>query len=268
MYTIKKRTARAKQQFKRDNDLGFPYHKTDKTSPERSTFITQLMHNKEFVPVRKANDKKYKESVRDVVKKFTPFDCLITLVFVLAFGTFSCVFTKANLEIKQVSTIQKYMALVAFTTLGSLLGFAAGFYTSISLYESNKDMAIENCYRRLSVRLFDLLKENYPDLNEKMLKACNPEMSRVINTLLVANMSKEDVLEIQDLAMKISRELRDINPQNETSVMVVCNRYLKTALSIIEHNMITNQFLYDSVLSIYRGNLPVSFMLQNNQKTK
>ena len=268
MYVVKKRAAKAKRQFKRDSDLGFPYHKTDNSSTERSAFITQLMNNKEFVPVRKDNDKKYADTLREIIKHFDRFDRLVMLLLALGLGTGSCILTKDIMDTKQVSKPQKALNLAAFTTLGALLGFAAGFGISVALYKVNKEGAIESCYRRLSVRLFDLLKENYPELDEKILKACNPEMARVLNTLLVANMPKEDVLEIQDLAMKISRELRDLNPQNQAGTLLVCNRYLQTAISIIEHNIITNQFLYDSVLSIYRGNLPVSFMLNNNQKTK
>ena len=52
MYIAKKRLQRAKQQFKRDNEFGFHYNKSDAEPQQRKDFITVLTHNKDFVPKR------------------------------------------------------------------------------------------------------------------------------------------------------------------------------------------------------------------------
>lgn len=275
MYIVKKRLQRTKEQFKRDNALGFPFHKSDQESPERAAFISSLINNKEFVPTYNQNYEKNKGSVRDIIKKFNAFDyfCIITFsvcASIFAFGISATYNQNQDSSVKNVKIMGKKIPVfcLIWATIGLLAGLSVGVVNQISLNRSNKEGDTENLFYRLSVRLFDLLHETYPDLDENLLKACNPEMSRVIKTLLIANMSDEDIQQIQEIATNIAKNLRKIPSKDENSILLSCNSDIKQAMSIIEHNMLTNQLLSEAVLGVYRGNIPLKFSLQNTQKSR
>ncbi len=264
----KKKTQKLKSQFRRDNDFGFPIHKSDKNDPDRNAFITQLVQNKDFVPTYTANDKKYADSLRNTAKLFSNFDHTIIVIFAVAGIILTPIVSHGILQHNKTIQNHKNIAIALFAALGVLVGCGSGFLVAASLNQANKENAIANCYKRISVRLFDMLHETYPDLDEKVLRACNPEMSRVISALLIANMSENDVREIQDLAVQFSAKLHELMPKNEAKVLTQCNEILQQVISIIEHNMITNPQLNDTLIAIYRGNIPVHFILKNQQNTQ
>ena len=267
MYSQKKKN-RITQRLKRDNDLGMPFHKTNKIDAQREAFLQSLISSKAFVQTYKSNDIKFAESTRDTLKRFKLFDYSIIALFVICVAGFTPVVAYDTVQNNQTLNTHKDLSLAAFATLGAIMGFLLGFVVSVALQQESRDNTIENTYNRLSVRLFDLMRETCPDLDEKVLKSCNPEMARVIRALLMANMTEKDVQEINAIAMKLSHMLRDITPTTEPRILIDCNNELKQVLSIVEHNLITNPKLYDSILAVYRGNVPLSFKLQNNQKTK
>ena len=268
MYVIKKRLQRAKNQLKRDNDLGMPFHKTSEIDTQREDFLKSLISSKTFDLTKKYNDAKFAESTRDTFKRFKLFDYSIIALFVICVAGFTPIVAYDTVQNNQTLNKHKDLSLAAFAALGAIMGFLLGFVVSVALQQENRDNAIESTYNRLSVRLFDLMRETCPDLDKKVLKSCNPEMARVIRALLMANMPEKDVQEINAIAMKLSHMLRDITPTTEPHILIDCNNELKQVLSIVEHNLIMNPKLYDSILAVYRGNVPLSFVLQNNQKTK
>lgn len=257
-----------KRKFQRDNDFGSPFHKSDVENAQRKDFVSQLQKNKDFVPTHMANDRKFATPIRDIIKNFKTFDYIVIALVGLACGMVSYQVGKnINTKIESINQ-HRDLSAVMFATFGLLAGLFLGGGTCISMAQENKDSAVESLYRRLSVRLFDLLHETSPDLDEKILRACNPEMSRVIKALLIANMSEKDTREIQSLATEIFASLRDMTPNNEKRILLECEPKIKDILAIVEQNIITNQALHDAIIAVYRGNVPVKFVLNNNQKTK
>jgi hypothetical protein len=267
MYS-KKKLQKLKQQFERDNDFGNPYHKSGSKSLNRNAFINKLIQNEDFVPTQKANDKKYADSMRNTAKLFTSFDYAIIAIFAAASIMLTPVVSYSILQNTKTVRNHKNIALAAFAALSVLVGCGAGFVVATSLNQANKESAVANCYKRISVRLFDMLHETHPDLDEKVLRACNPEMSRVIKELLIANMSENDVREIEDLSVKFSQTIHELMPNNEAKVLEQCNDILQQVISIIDQNLVTNPQLNDTLIAIYRGNIPVHFILKNQQNTQ
>lgn len=267
MYS-KKAEKKLVQQFKRDGALGFPYHTSDNKPAERDAFISALVKSKTFAPTCEQNYEKFKDSVKETVKKFNTFDYFCIAMFTLSVGGFA--YLSTSLEAPKTTFMQQHQkaVMVVATLLGFLAGAGLGFANQVSSERINKDNDSENLYNRLSVRLFDVLREKYSDLDENVLKACNPEMARVIRALVIANMPENDVREIQAIATTVAKQLRDATPKTEKRVFHNCNEAIKTALSIIEQNLITNPQLHDAILSVYRGGVPAQFILQKPQNSR
>ena len=268
MYVVKKRLQRTKEQFKRDNTLGFPFHGSDKSTPERDAFISSLIKNKEFVPTYTQNYERFKDSARDTIKKFNGFDYFCIAIFVAIFGGFAYAFSSINTPKSKIIQQHHDAAIIIFTLLGVLAGLGVGVGNQIALSRANKDSDNANLFYRLSVRLFDSMHEKYPDLDEKVLKACNPELARVIRALVIANISDEDAQQIQEIATNLAKKLNKMTSKNENDVLLSCNDDIKQAMSIIELNLTTNTLLYEAILNVYRGNVPVKFLLGNPQKSR
>ena len=264
MYSQKKKN-RITQRLKRDNDLGMPFHKTNKVDAQREAFLQSLISSKAFVQTYKSNDAKFAESTRDTLKRFTFFDYCIVALFVICGAGLTPVATHGLVQNNKTLNTHKDLSLAAFATLGTIMGFLLGFFVSVALQQESRDNAIESTYNRLSVRLFDLMRENNPDLDEKILKSCNPEMARVIHTLLVANMSEQDVKEINAIAMKLAPRLRNISASTKPSILINCDNEIKDALNIIEQTLILNPQLNDAIMGVYRGKIPTIFRLEKTR---
>ena len=268
LYVSKKDINKATKKLKRDNDLGMPYHKTGVEDKQREEFLKSLMSNTDFVPTYTANNKKFAEPVREAARKFNAFEYIVIAAFVVCGGGFAYLSGDSVAQKYQIIKQHKDLSLTLFTVIGAILGFGIGFAVSVGLYQEHKDSAVDGLYNRLSVRLFDSMREIHPDLDEKMLKSCNPEMARVIKALLIANMPEKDTREIQSYATRIFTQLRNITPGTKSNVLIECNNDIKNMLSIIEFNLVTNQDLNNAILAVFRGSLPIRFVLKNNQKTK
>lgn len=268
MYLSKKDVEEAKQSLKRDNDFGMPFHKSNEKDPKRDAFLRYLSNSKTFVPAHDDNNRKFAEPVRETVKQFRLFDYFVIAIFMAGAGGFAHIATQDTINNNHVLSEHRNLSLAAFVTIGAILGFAMGFGISVLLHQESKEGAENALYNRLSVRLFDSMHEIFPDLDEKMLKSCNPEMARVICTLLISNMPAEDVREIQAYATKIARKLRDVTPYTDSNKFIECNEDIKYVLSIVDYNLIMNQDLHNAILAVYRGNVPLQFVLKNGQKTK
>ena len=264
----KKKLQRTKEQFKRDNTLGFPFHESGKENPERAAFISSLIKNEEFVPAYNQNYEKTKGSVKDIIKKFSAFDYCCIIMFALALGGFAHIFSSVNAPKAKILQQHQDTAIIIFTLLGLFAGIGIGIGNQISLNRASKEGDNASLFYRLSVRLFDLMREQYPDLDEKVLKSCNPELSRVIRALLFTNMSDEDVQQIQEIATNVAKKLRKLPSKDENQILLSCDTDIKQAMSIIEQNLLTNQLLNEAILNVYRGNVPVKFTLQNPQKSR
>ncbi len=267
MYS-KKKEKRLIKQFERDNALGYPFHKTDNETANRAAFIKQLIANQKFVETYKQNDKKFEESWREILKKMNVLDYIMLISITLCAGGFGYLAsTNTDFQSKTINQ-HKDVFVVLFTLIGLLAGVIIGLHNNVVTHRINKQSDVDNFYNRMIVRLFDIMRETYPDLDENMLKQCNPEMARVITAIMIANMPESDTRTIQDIAIRMMRTLRNMDNKNKIRTLSNCNVELKNALSIVEHNLLTNPTLNEAILSIYRGNVPATFILGNNQKTK
>lgn len=267
MYS-KKKLKRLNTQFERDNELGYPYHKTDTEPEARAEFIKQLISHPSFVTTRNNNESRFKEPWKKIVKKFDAFDWFVALCFTLCGGGFAFAMTDASNPQSKIIQEHKIAYLAMMTTLGVMAGLVVGIINSIQSRRINEISNLENLYNKITVRLFDSMRAMYPDLDENLLKQCNPEMARVIGTLLMANMSESDTRKLQSVAEKIAKNINSMNDKNQISALMQYNRDLASALSVVEHNLITNNQLHDVILSVYRGNMPKTFVFQNDGKTK
>lgn len=271
MYVIKKQLQRAKNQLNRDDKLAFPYNNSDTEPMARAKFIKQLRNSETFVPTNKKNDSKTAEPMRATLKKFNGFDYFCIAVFGLATGTLGYTMSKESTQNTKIVQSRFDSSVIAFGLAGLLIGLMIGTINQVALNSSNRDNDIESLYARLSVRIFDLMHETYPELDENVLRACNPEMARVIRALLIANMSDDDVRDINEIAERVAKTLNnmsslDKNAQN--SAKIQCNNDIKRAMAIVENNIAINQNLYSAIYELYRGKVPAQFVFQNNQNTK
>lgn len=271
MYVIKKQLQRAKNQLNRDDKLAFPYNNSDTEPAARAEFIKQLNNSETFVPTNKKNAKKTDEPIRATLKKFNGFDFVSVAFFGAIVGTLGYSVATANKP--QTKFVQNIFnpSVCSFVLAGLLFGLLAGTGNQISLKRANRDNDIESLYARLSVRIFDLMHETYPELDENVLRACNPEMARVIRALLIANMSDDDVRDINEIAERVAKTINnmsslDKNAQN--SAKIQCNNDIKRAMAIVENNIAINQNLYSAIYELYRGKVPAQFVFQSNQNTK
>lgn len=269
MYS-KKKLKNLEKQFARDEALGFAYNKSDNEPVQREDFIKQLIQSTTFKPAKDQNDKRFQDSWKKILnpKNLCAHDYISIIFFTLATGGFSFIMAN-NTDIKtKVITDNKTAFTIAFAAFGLLIGFGIGIGNTISLHRIDKDNREENLYIRLSVRLFDEMKKIYPFLNESILKQCNPEMACVIMTLLVQNMPESDTREIQSIAENMAKEFRNINTKNKTAVYLNINRELKHVLSLVDSAFIMNPTLQDAVLNVYRGKVPATFALNQQQNIK
>ena len=271
MYVIKKQLQRAKNQLNRDDKLAFPYHNTDLEPMARAEFIKQLRNSETFVPTNKKNAYKTDEPMRATLKKFNGFDYFCIAVFGLATGTLGYTMSKESTQNTKIVQSRFDSSVIAFGLAGLLIGLMIGTINQVALNSSNRDNDIESLYARLSVRIFDLMHETYPELDENVLRACNPEMARVIRALLIANMSDDDVRDINEIAERVAKTLNnmpslDKNAQNSGKIQ--CNNNIKRAMAIVENNIAINQNLYNAIYELYRGKVPAQFVFESNQNTK
>lgn len=259
------------KQFKRDNDLGMPYHKSDASDFRRDAFISEMNKSTDFVPTYKKHDEKFQDSWRTAIKNVTGMDIFFALFITLASTGFAYV-AASNANIKS-QTIKNHhdTFIVLMTVLGLLAGIGVGFSNAISNYNVNREIDIENFYNKLTVRLFDAIRHARPDatdLDENMLKSCNPEMARIIKALLIENMSENDTREIIAIAEKIASEVYTSSNRNQLFVYSDINREIDRALSLVQTAFVMNPTLYDTILAVYRGKVPATFALNQQQKIK
>ena len=264
----KKRLKRLQDTLKRDTEFGIPNHKSKKHNPTRDAFISYLMESEDFVPTVAKNHKKTKFPFKSILKQFNAFDWILIGGLALTGGVFANKTVQKHEPVQKIEVQKQNVNAAIIVAMCVILSAAVGFGAIFGIHNSKSETAVDDMYNRLSVRLFDSLREIYPDLDENMLKACNPEMARVIKALLVTNMSKSDVDKIHKKALILSEILMDLTTKNNMGTLTRYNNKIKDIVSIIEHNMIRVPGLTESVLWVFRGSVPLKFNLLSEQKTK
>ena len=266
----KKKIKKIEKQFERDNNLGMPFHANGEKDPLREEFIKNLIKSPDFVKTIQQNDKKYSEKPKDTIKRFGAFDWFIVFAFMAIMGGTSYFYkSEQNTQISDKNQTQKNnIDLILFTTLMTMFGLITGLTTATLIAQETKESNIDKFYNRLSVRLFDSLREIYPDLDENILKSCNPEMARVVTALIVANISEVEVREIRDIALNFAYKFNQFSSNKKSGILLDSNTEIKNALSIIEQCVLTDQNLHDAILSVYRGKIPSIFTLSQPTKNR
>lgn len=270
MYTTKEK--RLINKFRKENDLIYPNHTSDYDNPVRKEFITDLLHNETFVPAKNNAEEKYKTAVLSFVKNFKVKDYVAALLLAAACsGVYYGMFSDSLFKHKGATTKNQRIAMNLVDT-GSVLLFALsamGLSCLLlgALKQTNQEIAVDNLYKRLTVRLFVEMKKIYPSLNEDVLKQCNPEMARVIYTLLISNMPAKDTRKLWQIADSISEHKYNNIYKGEIGDLKIRDKALQQAMTIVESCLIDNPELARVISDVYRGKVPAVFVMKE-QNTK
>ena len=240
---------RLKQKYEKENNLLNPSHVRE--TPERAKFLNKYFNNKDFAKTRAHNAAKFAEPLVSILKKMKTEYVMMALLAVLI-GSFSGLYTYSAKEKAGIENQQKANIQIALSVLfGSLLGFGAGLATNVHSQRLVRKYDIERFYNRISVRLFNVLKKVYPGLQDNTLINYNPELSLMVTTMLMANMSEADTIKIQSLAIALANKdnLENDEIQEYESGINEAFEIVKTALD-------KDQDLYYSILQIYNGVVP------------
>lgn len=251
---------RLKQKYEKENNLLNPSHVRE--TPERAKFLNKYFNNKDFAKTRAHNAAKFAEPLVSILKKMKTEYVMMALLAVLI-GSFSGLHTYSAKEKAGIENQQKANIQIALSVLfGTLLGFGAGLATTVHSQRLVRKYDIERFYNRISVRLFNVLKKVYPGLQDNTLINYNPELSLLVTTMLMANMSEADTKKIQSLAIVLANKdnLENDEIQEYESGINEAFEIVKTALD-------KDQDLYYSIVQIYNGVVPKNFNLKA-QNTK
>ena len=110
-----------------------------------------------------------------------------------------------------------------------------------------------------------MLKKEYPELSEKYLQICNQpdmEMARTIYSLLIVNMSREDVEKLNTIALSVNWNMC----KDRIDTMRNIEEKLKQAISIIESAVQKHPELQKAVVDAYSCKVPQNFFVVNQNK--
>lgn len=265
MYT--KKEQRLLKKYERENDLMYPLHNSDADSPLREQFIKDLISSEDFVKTNNANAKKYEDTFETTFKKFGLKEYIAVLMFAGAFsGIFGGIYSNQlfhhdNLSSKKRVVLANTFDVFSITAI-VIIGLLMGTGLLVAIKDANRELSIDKFYHRLSIRLFDEFHKFHPELKEEMLQHCNPEMARVITALIVANMPEDKTIKLQNIAMDIADYKYSKTNKPEIEDLKSREKLLNSAMTIIESYLLNNPELKDVVLDVYRGNIPKTFVLQ------
>lgn len=245
---------RLKQKYEKENNLLNPKHGRETT--ERTKFLNKFFNNKDFIKTRERNAAKFKESLKSILRKIK-LDYVGIALLSIFIGGFAGVYTYASKDNAPIEKQQnKNIKTVLSVLFGMLVSFGAGLATTVYSHRMVRKYDVERFYNRMSVRLFNVLKKVYPELQNDTLLNYNPELSLVVTTLLMANMSEEDTKKIQSLAIALS------NKDNlEKDELQEYESGINEAFEIVKNALNQDQDLYYSILQVYNGIVPKNFNL-------
>ena len=251
--------------FKRDAKLGHPGHTSANQPEARKEYIDRLIKNADFRPTYIQNDARFEESAREIFSHLRKFDIFVIVAMMAILGSIggACKYSTYN---PKTTTAKKVLGSTPYALFGILAGLLFGCVTTVANKRSDRESGVESFYNRMIVRLFDVLHKTYPDLDENVLRNCNPEMARVIQAIMIANMSESDTRTIHNIAMKLydttypntltEKEMQDIEKGIKQASIIVLN-------TLSEHPE-----LNDMVIDAYRGKIPAKFVLPQQAKTR
>ena len=247
---------RLKQKYDKENNLINPLRTQE--SEERIKFLEKFFKNKNFLKIRRRNAAKFAEPLMSILKKIK-IDYVSISLLAIAFGGFSGVFAyAAQDDITPVENQKNKNVKIALSTLlGIFVGFVAGLATTVYSHRMIRKIDIERFYNRISMRLFNGLKQEYPGFEYKNIAVYNPEMALMISTMLMANMNEADTTKIQSLAIALADK-----DNLEKDGLQEYESGINEAVNIVKKALETDQDLFYSILQIYNGVIPRNFSLK------
>lgn len=248
------------KKYEREDNLMFPLHKSDIDNPVRKTFVQDLMNNENFRKTNQANEPKLEEPIKKVINSFGIKHYVGIAVLTAMYGTLGYGITKGALpktekQNTETKKLLDYAPDIALITLVLLASIAASVATVASVKQSSIELAYERTFSRIAVRLFDDRKKRHPELDEEILKLCNPELGRVIKVLLIANMPDRDLRKVKSIAKSILNQHSD-NRQQDIEIQ---ENLLEEAMKIVKSILITNPWLKKTITEVYKGQIPAVF---------
>lgn len=115
-------------------------------------------------------------------------------------------------------------------------------------------------YNRLVIRYFDKLHAENPMISEEGLRTYNPDLSRAIYALMSANLSKQDMAKLDNLALSVASEL-DGNSFGENLKDI--DEKMAAAVKIVNRALSKRPELRRIIQNAYIGQIPTTFFLKN-----
>jgi len=164
-----------------------------------------------------------------------------------------------NTEISQpeqkTTTIKNKLRGAGIIAIYGLIGILMGGVWSS---RTKKEWSIKNAdefYNRLVVRYFDKLHSEKPEITEDAIKTFNPDLARVVCGLLTANLSKQDIAKLDNLALTMAS---DLGNGNIDANLIDIEEKMAKAIKIVDKALSKDPRLQQAIIDAYMGKLPYS----------
>lgn len=228
----------------------------------------------DYKKTKRDNYVRFQNTLGESLKKFGAFEWFLVgaMTVMPAFFTGYALERNASEQAKTEQTNKSDSGIVLYTALAAILGLIVGGRVSVSFVNNMQQYNRNKFCKKLTARLYDVLKkQNTTELEDFYFDysvGLNPQLSHVVSTCLIANMSDEDVKQIYRIADKVACRFYQFNKKYEDLDLFAYNKYVNRAMSIIQRNFANNPQLKESIHMIYMGYLPKTFVLQSDCKTK
>jgi len=241
------------------------------TDPDRIDYINHLFENFDYRHARtnvKALNKELKNKIKQTITKQEIIGCMF-IGAILGGGTGAVCLPSSLTTDKTITQVIKkpsaedLKALTIFF-LCMLLGMGAGVGFLYSVENINVTSHQNDFYRRIAYKYFKRLQFAYPQLSSSVLYNLNPELLDVAITLLISNLPKEAIQKLQNISTNLWTK-------TYTSDIAAARDYkvnIDAAIAIVDKYVNINVQLFEELLKTYKGNIPKTFVLNMNQKTK
>lgn len=164
-----------------------------------------------------------------------------------------------NTEISQpeqkTTTIKNKLRGAGIIAIYGLIGILMGGVWSS---RTKKEWSMKNAdefYNRLVVRYFDKLHSEKPEITEDAIKTFNPDLARVVCGLLTANLSKQDIAKLDNLALTMAS---DLGKGNIDANLIDIEEKMAKAIKIVDKALSKDPRLQQAIIDAYMGKLPYS----------
>lgn len=164
-----------------------------------------------------------------------------------------------NTEISQpeqkTTTIKNKLRGAGIIAIYGLIGILMGGVWS---GRTKKEWSMKNAdefYNRLVVRYFDKLHSENPEITEDAIKTFNPDLARVVCGLLTANLSKQDIAKLDNLALTMAS---DLGKGNIDANLIDIEEKMAKAIKIVDKALSKDPRLQQAIIDAYMGKLPYS----------